>query len=66
MIYSYPLIDDDTSDDDGEERQQKNDPSSLIESHEEFDWPLIPQKGDTSLDQAKSVIRAYVTATYRE
>jgi hypothetical protein len=44
----------------------KKDPVVEIPMHEDFGWPLIPRKGDNTLQKSKSVIRAYVTSTYRK
>jgi hypothetical protein len=33
---------------------------------ENFGWPLIPTKDDKPLEELKVLVRAYVTATYRE
>ena len=33
--------------------------------HEKLGWPMIPSKGNMSLPESKSVLRAYVTGTYR-
>lgn len=37
-----------------------------IPLHADHQWPLIPRQGDNSLQRSKSVIRAYVTCTYRK
>ena len=44
----------------------KDDFSLMIKNHEDFGWPLLPKRGDTSLKDAKGIIRAYVMAIYRE
>lgn len=43
----------------------KRDFLSEISKHDEHGWPIIPSRGDRSLQECKDVIRAYVTATYR-
>ena len=39
---------------------------SEIKTHPEHGWPIIPSRGNRSLQECKDIIRAYVTATYRE
>ena len=60
--------DDDTLLDDPEDeiRSQKKDLVAEIPRHEDLGWPLIPPQGDLTLRESKSVLRAYVTATYRK
>ena len=60
--------DDEDSDDEGgdDAMKKRNDAPHVIKNDTEFGWPLIPKRGDMTLDQLKRVIRAYVTATYRE
>lgn len=53
-------------DSDGERPTKKNDLASTIETEQKFGWPLIPARGDKSLDDLKGTIRAYVTAIYRK
>lgn len=57
--------DDDGEDDsDDEGGKKKADPAALIKSHMEHGWPLLPSKGNMSLDDLKSVLRAYVSLAY--
>jgi hypothetical protein len=56
---------------DGDDGEDANPPSKKdlvveIPLHEDLGWPLIPRKGDNTLQKSKSVIRAYVTSTYRK
>jgi hypothetical protein len=59
-------VTDDNYEDSNEEPQPKYDVSSLIKSHQEFGWPLIPKRSDKRLEELKAILRAYVIATYRE
>jgi hypothetical protein len=47
-------------------KPSRKDPVAEIPRHEELGWPLIPRQSDKTLQESKSVLRAYVTATYRK
>jgi hypothetical protein len=70
FIVYVPQTAEDTEDgggSDAEERKKKKHVKNAITTHEQGGWPLIPKKQDKmNLEMMKSVIRAYVTATYRE
>lgn len=69
MIYAYYSTDDDSTSggsDSEKEPVQKKDPTADIPRHKELGWPLIPRRGNMTLQQSKSVIRTYVTTIYRK
>jgi hypothetical protein len=56
----------DEDEDEEDDDNKKNKVANMISTHEKFGWPVIPDRGDKTLDELKAVIRAYVTAAYRE
>jgi hypothetical protein len=70
FIVCVPQTAEDTEDEGGSdagERKKKKHVENAIKNHEQGGWPVIPEKqNDMNLEMMKSVIRAYVTATYRE
>jgi hypothetical protein len=64
----HASAEDDDSDDDATDVAQpsKKDMVAEIPRHEELGWPMIPRRGSKTLPESKSIVRAYVTATYRK
>ena len=65
----HPILTDDNLSEDAlsdDGQISKENYSDKIKDHREFGWPLLPRRGDISLKDAKGIIHAYVTASYRE
>jgi hypothetical protein len=55
--------DDEDSDDEGgdDTMKKRNDAPHVIKNDTEFGWPLIPKRGDMTLDQLKHITQSTIT-----